>query len=221
VDAHIRPVAAALLLRFLRDNELRFHRDSSVFPWSKVELNGEVALRMRSMRMSTPNSRTGNSAAKPGGLYRPFLCRLESIRPLTPTEKLFRLSRLDGERFGHKPGQFMQVSVFGYGEAPISVSSSPTRGAYLELGVRRAGTLTCAMHNQLKPGETLGLRGPFGKAFDMDALIGKDLLLISGGCGLAPMRALIQYVEDTRTDTGESRYSTARNRPRTFCTKTN
>ncbi|HUT47367.1 MAG TPA: FAD/NAD(P)-binding protein [Sedimentisphaerales bacterium] len=135
-------------------------------------------------------------------LYRPFTCKIESVRDLTLTEKLFKLVRPDGQPFGHKPGQFMQVSVTGIGEAPISVSSSPTRGQFLELGVRKAGKLTGAMH-ELKSGDMIGLRGPFGTSFDTEAMKGKDLLLISGGCGLAPMRALIQYVEDCRDDFGE------------------
>lgn len=134
-------------------------------------------------------------------LYVPFMCKVESISDLTSTEKLFRLVREDSKPFGHKPGQFMQVSISGIGEAPISVSSSPTRGDYLELGVRKTGTLTDAMH-RLKSGDKIGLRGAFGTFFDTDAMKGKDLLLISGGCGLAPMRALIQYVEDRRDDFG-------------------
>jgi len=137
----------------------------------------------------------------PGELYRPFFCRVVFARDLTATEKLFRVERLDGKPFGHKPGQFMQVSIAGIGEAPISVSSSPTRGGYLELGVRRAGALTSTMHG-LKEEDTLGMRGPFGTFFDTDSMRGRDLLLISGGCGLAPMRALIQYVEDRREDFG-------------------
>ena len=95
----------------------------------------------------------------------------------------------------------MQVSLMGIGEAPISVSSSPTRGGYLELGVRRTGTLTAALH-ALEAGAELGLRGPFGTFFDVEAMKGKDPLLISGGCGLAPMRSLIQYLEDHRDDYG-------------------
>jgi len=136
-----------------------------------------------------------------GKLYQPFFCKVDSVRDLTATEKLLRLIRKDGEPFSHKPGQFMQVSITGYGEAPISVSSSPTRGSYLELGVRKTGTLTAAIHN-LKSGDVIGLRGPFGTFFDTDSMKGKDLLLISGGCGLAPMRALIQFVEDHRDDFG-------------------
>ena len=146
-------------------------------------------------------SQTSDNKSK-NELYRPFICSVESVRPLTHTEKLFRLIRRDGRPFGHRPGQFVQVSITGIGEAPISVSSSPTRGDYLELGVRKAGTLTGAMH-ELKAGDVIGLRGPFGTFFDTDAMKGKDLLLISGGCGLAPMRALIQYVQDCRDDFGK------------------
>jgi sulfhydrogenase subunit gamma (sulfur reductase) len=84
----------------------------------------------------------------------------------------------------------------------ISVSSSPTRGNYLELGVRKIGTLTSAMHN-LRVGDTLGMRGPFGTCFPTDSITGKDLLLIAGGCGLAPLRSMIQYAEDNLQNFGE------------------
>ena len=140
-------------------------------------------------------------AAAGGGSYLPLLCRLDSVTPITPQESVFRLTRQDGQPFGHRPGQFMGLSVFGHGEAPISVSSSPTRGSYLDLTVRKTGDLTCALH-ALEPGAELGVRGPFGTWFDTDAMRGKDLLLISGGCGLAPMRALIQYCLDRRGDFG-------------------
>ena len=136
-------------------------------------------------------------------LYRPFVCSLESRRPLTPHETLYRLVRDDGEGFGHRPGQFVQVSITGVGEAPISVSSSPTRGQYLELGIRKAGKLTGFIHDQLKPGDKVGVRGPFGTYFDIDTMQGQDLVLISGGCGLAPMRPLIQYCEDRRDEFGQ------------------
>jgi sulfhydrogenase subunit gamma (sulfur reductase) len=150
------------------------------------------------------DDRARTAACEPGAesLYRPILCRLESVTDLTPIEKNFRLLRLDGRPFGHQPGQFVQVSVFGIGEAPISVASSPTRGSYLDLGVRRAGTLTGALH-EMVPGDQLGIRGPLGTCFDVGAMRGKDLLLISGGCGLAPMRALVQYCEDRRSEFGK------------------
>lgn len=145
------------------------------------------------------NQRTTKAVqvASPENVYCPFSCRIESVRNLTHTEKVYRLVRDDRRPFDHEPGQFMQVSIVGMGEAPISVSSSPTRGDYLELTVRKVGRLTTAMHS-LRAGAALGLRGPFGTPFDTAAMEGQDLLLISGGCGLAPMRSLIQYVEDRR-----------------------
>ena len=134
-------------------------------------------------------------------LYLPTECELVSISDLTPNEKLFRLRLSDGALLGHLPGQFVQVSLLGWGEAPISVASSPTRDGLFDLGVRRAGTLTGAMH-RLRAGERIGIRGPFGRPFDLQRLHGQDLLLISGGCGLAPMRSLIQYCEDRPEEFG-------------------
>jgi NAD(P)H-flavin reductase len=128
-------------------------------------------------------------------LYLPFDCEIIAVNDLTPEERLFRVRRSDGTSLGHLPGQFVQVSLLGWGEAPISVASSPTRDGVFELGVRRAGTLTGAMH-QMKAEDILGIRGPFGRPFDLPRLRGQELLLISGGCGLAPMRSLIQYCED-------------------------
>lgn len=134
-------------------------------------------------------------------LYLPFECEIVAVIDLTPNEKLFRIKRLDGEHLGHLPGQFVQVSLLGWGEAPISVASSPTRDGTFELGVRRAGSLTGALH-AMKEGDTLGIRGPFGRPFDLARLRSQDLLLISGGCGLAPLRSLIQYCEDRPTEFG-------------------
>ena len=134
-------------------------------------------------------------------LYLPSECEILTVTDLTPGEKLFRIRRADGLPLGHLPGQFVQVSLLGWGEAPISVASSPTRDGFFELGVRRAGPLTGAMH-ALKAGDTLGIRGPFGNPFDLSRLRGQDLILISGGCGLAPMRSLIQYCEDRPAEFG-------------------
>ncbi len=130
-------------------------------------------------------------------VYAPRPCRLLSVTDMTPQEKLFRLQLNDGKELGHLPGQFVQVSVPGLTEAPISVASSPDRHGFFDLGVRRAGRLTKALH-ALRPGMLLGIRGPFGRPFQLEDLIGKDLLLIAGGCGLAPLRSLLQYCEDHR-----------------------
>jgi NAD(P)H-flavin reductase len=136
-----------------------------------------------------------------GSIYVPFDCELVAVSELTPHEKLFRVRLPDGSDLGHLPGQFVQVSLLGWGEAPISVASSPTRHGFFEMGVRCAGSLTAAMH-QLRKGESIGIRGPFGRPFNLERLAGLDLLLISGGCGLAPMRSLIQYCEDRPEEFG-------------------
>ena len=142
---------------------------------------------------------TGSCRTPP--LYLPLPCKIIAVTELTAAEKLFRLRLADGSPLGHLPGQFVQVSLLGWGEAPISVASSPTRDGCFELGVRLAGSLTAAMH-ELKPGDTIGIRGPFGRPFNLPQLRGQDLLLISGGCGLAPLRSLIQYCEDRPIEFG-------------------
>jgi NAD(P)H-flavin reductase len=76
-----------------------------------------------------------------------------------------------------------------------------TRGDIFELGVRRAGSLTGALHEHAA-GDSIGIRGPFGRPFDLPRLRGQDLLLISGGCGLAPLRSMIQYCEDRPEEFG-------------------
>lgn len=128
-------------------------------------------------------------------IYTPRPCQLLSVTSLTANEKLFQLQLADGSELQHQPGQFVQISIPGFTEAPISVASSPTRDGNFELAVRKAGSLTSALH-QLQPGAQLGIRGPFGRPFQLDELRGKQLLLIAGGCGLAPLRSLIQYCQD-------------------------
>ena len=134
-------------------------------------------------------------------LYLPLDCEIASVSELTPHEKLFRVRLPEEAQLGHLPGQFVQVSLLGWGEAPISVASSPTRDGFFEMGVRRAGSLTGALHH-LGAGAAIGIRGPFGRPFDLSRLRDMDLLLISGGCGLAPMRSLIQYCEDRPEEFG-------------------
>jgi len=107
----------------------------------------------------------------------------------------------DGKPLGHMPGQFVQASLFGVGEAPISLCSSPTRAPEFELCVRAAGDVTDKLH-QVAPGDYLGIRGPFGKGFPLTEMQKKDILIIAGGIGIAPLRSLIQYVLDTRPTDG-------------------
>lgn len=136
-------------------------------------------------------------------LYLPEPASVLSRTILTPTEMLFTM-RLDSLRpLEHMPGQFVEVTVPGVGEAPVSISSSPDRTGVFELVVRRAGRVTGAMHDT-PPCQKVGIRGPFGTHFPVDsAMKGNDVLFIAGGIGLAPLRSAIQYVLNHRKDYGK------------------
>lgn len=135
------------------------------------------------------------NAPATASLYAPRPAEITSVVDLTPEEKLFRLRLCDGSELCHQPGQFVQLSIPGFTEAPISIASSPSRTAGFELAIRRAGFLTSEMHLK-KAGDLVGIRGPFGNPFNLAELFERNLLLISGGCGLAPLRSLIQYCGD-------------------------
>ncbi len=142
---------------------------------------------------------TGSSGLH--SIYLPALAEITRTEQLTKMEKLFEIRLKNGRELGHQPGQFVEVSLFGIGEAPISVSSSPTKKGSFELAVRSMGNVTKALH-QMNPGASLGIRGPFGKGFPVEEIKGKDLLFIAGGIGLVPLRSLINYVLDKRSDFG-------------------
>ncbi|MFW6115091.1 MAG: FAD/NAD(P)-binding protein [Thermodesulfobacteriota bacterium] len=130
-------------------------------------------------------------------LFLPSLAEVVRVEPISEKEKLFRLRMIDGHRLNHQPGQFVEVSVLGIGEAPISLSSSPSRDDSFELGIRSVGNVTRAVH-RLNPGDTLGIRGPFGNGYPVSRLGTRDLLFVAGGIGIFPLRSMIQYAIDYR-----------------------
>lgn len=131
-------------------------------------------------------------------LFNPISARLDSIKQLTDLEKVFTLSLPEGTSLAHRPGQFVEVSSLGIGEAPISISSSPSRSnGTFEICVRKVGDVTGALH-RLEIGETIGIRGPYGRGFPFERFRGKDVLFAPGGLGLAPLRSLINQVLDER-----------------------
>jgi len=138
-------------------------------------------------------------AAEKQDLYYPLMSKILKVEQLTETEKRFEIALPENKILGHQPGQFVEVSIFGFGEAPISICSSPTMEPNFELTVRRTGKLTDKMH-ALDAGSTLGIRGPFGNGFNVENLKGKDMLFIAGGIGLAPLKSLIDYTIDKRDD---------------------
>jgi sulfite reductase subunit B len=138
---------------------------------------------------------------QPTSIYLPSLAEIVRTEQLTKMEKLFEIKLQNDQELGHQPGQFVEVSLFGIGEAPISVSSSPTKKGSFELAVRAVGNVTKTLHT-LNRGATLGIRGPFGKGFPIEEMKGKDILFVAGGIGLVPLRSLINYVLDNRSHFG-------------------
>jgi len=137
-------------------------------------------------------------------LFLPTLARIDGFRDETPDTRTFSLQLTDGaagDGFSFLPGQFVELSVFGFGEAPFCIASSPTRPEALEVTVRRTGRLTDALHT-LAQGDVVGLRGPCGNGFDVASARGHDLLFVAGGIGLPPLRGLIWNVLDERQSFG-------------------
>lgn len=131
-------------------------------------------------------------------VYLPTPAKIVKITPMTPLEKLLTIGLPAGTTLGHRPGQFVQVSLLGIGEIPISISSSPSRSnGTFEMCVRKVGDVTGAIH-ALGEGEHLGVRGPFGAGFPLERFKGKDILFAAGGLGLAPARSVINQVLDER-----------------------
>ena len=89
------------------------------------------------------------------------------------------------------PGQFTMLYAFGVGEAPVSVSGCPSDDGVLRHTVRAAGAVTAALC-RLAPGDTVGVRGPFGTGWPIDGTAGSDLLVVAGGIGLAPLRPAVR-----------------------------
>ncbi len=133
----------------------------------------------------------------------PYVGIVTEITQQTPDVKTFRVEAPGGGKlFEHKPGQCAMLSVPGISEAMISITSSPTNTEYMEFSVKKCGCLTEWLH-AMEVGQMITVRGPYGRNFPVyDELLGKDLLFIAGGIGLAPLRSVINYVRDNRDKFG-------------------
>ncbi len=137
--------------------------------------------------------------------YLPHLARIVRIYKMVPDNYLFTVRFLNdhlARTFHHLPGQFVMLSVPGTGEAPISISSSPSRSGVLELCVRRVGRVTNALY-RMKTDDVVGIRGPYGHGFPVHEIFGNDLLFAAGGLGMAPLRSLLWYALDNRGKFGD------------------
>ena len=133
----------------------------------------------------------------------PMLGVVTEIRTDTPDIKTFRVEAVGGGKcFDHKPGQCAMLSVPGVGEAMFSITSSPTVKEYQEFSIKKCGCVTEWLH-AMDVDQQITIRGPYGRPFPVDdELLGKDLLFIAGGVGLAPLHSVINYVLDNREKYG-------------------
>ncbi len=138
-------------------------------------------------------------------IYLPHSAVVKEIVSETADIKTFKLA-FENERlresFTYLPGQFVEFSVYGVGEAPFCLASSPTRPGQIECTIKKMGKVTQAIHD-LEIGDRVGIRGPYGNSFPLEELKGKNLVVVGGGIGLAPLRSLIQNVLDRRDEYGD------------------
>jgi sulfhydrogenase subunit gamma (sulfur reductase) len=128
---------------------------------------------------------------------------LISTKDHMPDTRSFRLRLQDGqEKLDFRPGQFNMLGLPGFGEAPITFSSPPADDGTFEHTVRAVGRLTRALR-RLKPGDILLIRGPFGTAWPLEGVKGRDLLVVAGGVGMIPLRPFLLEVFRNRANYGK------------------
>jgi NAD(P)H-flavin reductase len=143
-------------------------------------------------------------------IYVPDIAKITKIEAASPTEKFFDISFVDRkiqEDFDFEPGQFIELTVFGVGEAPFSLTSNPNDKTKFQLCIRdiksysgMPGSVSGALH-RMKEGDKVGIRGPFGKGvFPYKEAKGHNVLAIAGGLGLAPLMSFLKYIMDYRDD---------------------
>lgn len=154
--------------------------------------------------------------------YLPELVKVTKIIEETPNIKSFQVIFKDPEQlknFKFEPGQVGQLSVFGVGESTFVINSPPTRMDYLQFSVMRTGEVTNVLH-EIFEGDEIGLRAPLGNYFPYNDMKGKKILFIGGGIGLAPLRTLILYMLDNRSDYDDVTILYGARTPSDLCYKT-
>ncbi|MCO6457726.1 MAG: FAD/NAD(P)-binding protein [Pirellulaceae bacterium] len=147
---------------------------------------------------------TAAPGAAPASPWLAHTARIRSLKPEAPGITTYELALDDAglaERFRFRPGQFNMLYLPGCGEAAISISSDPERRGLIGHTVRVAGNVTQALA-RLQVGDQLGLRGPFGSSWPVDAVRGQDVVIACGGVGLAPLRPAIYHLIRHRQDYG-------------------
>lgn len=130
---------------------------------------------------------------------------IKGIKKQTRDTKTFTLAFKDGGRqrsFSFTPGQFNVVGIFGVGEAPFSISSDPSKKESFDHTIRIVGSVTGVLDRMVE-GDSVYVRGPYGKGWPVDKAKNKNILVIAGGIGLPPLRPFIMYVRNYRDQFGD------------------
>ncbi|MFH1722942.1 MAG: FAD/NAD(P)-binding protein [Candidatus Altiarchaeota archaeon] len=127
----------------------------------------------------------------------PKQTKVLSVKDETEDTKLYRLLY----PIKHDPGQFVELSLYNIGEAPFGICSYSKR--YIEICVRAVGRVTNRLHDDIKKGDKVGIRGPYGHGWPINEMKDKDVLLVAGGTGLVPVRSVIEYIEQHRKNFGD------------------
>nr|MBF0220630.1 FAD/NAD(P)-binding protein [Desulfobulbaceae bacterium] len=148
------------------------------------------------------NRRKGDTG---GAFEYAYKAEITNIYSLTQNEKLYQIQICDpdlGDRFTFKPGQFVMLELPGIGEAPFSISSSPSTTGKFELCIRKVGNLTNFL-DKVQRGARVGISGPFGTHFPVEQMVGQNILLIAGGLGIVPLRSPLLAVLENRSRYGQ------------------
>lgn len=106
------------------------------------------------------------------------------------------------KKYLFQPGQFNMLYCYGVGEVPISIVSDPDDNTLYNHTIRTVGRVTRSLA-QLKAGDRIGVRGPYGQGWPIEKALGKDIVIVTGGLGCAPVVALINYITERRTQFGK------------------
>ncbi|MGB2661877.1 MAG: FAD/NAD(P)-binding protein [Candidatus Omnitrophota bacterium] len=130
---------------------------------------------------------------KEKNIYRPIKTEVLDVKQESSTIKTLKLK--PEEEVSFKTGQFVELTVPGVGEAPFTPSSRPAVKDTMEVTIMEAGKVTSRVHD-LKKGDVVGIRGPYGDGYPLDDFKGKEILVLGGGVGLAPLRSLMYALFD-------------------------
>jgi len=144
------------------------------------------------------NSELKNIYCRENNILAPVMTEIITKEVLTESETMLTIRFKDNQSFIFEPGQIVEAGVFGFGEIPLGIASSPTNVNNFNLVIRKSGKVSAAI-TQLNAGDFLSIRGPLGNGFPLEELYDDDVLVIAGGLGLVPTRSLIYFILENRS----------------------